>query len=477
MLHPVALEDLRRAVGPRAVLHRDADLLLYEYDGSIDKGRPECVVFPRSTDEVVEVVRIAADHSLPLVGRGAGTGLSGGVIPTRGGIMVGFSRMNRILELDFENECAVVQPGVVNLDITRAVESRGYYYAPDPSSQKACTIGGNVAENAGGPHTLIYGVTTNHVLGLEAVLPDGTVLNLGGKEADLPGYDLIGLLTGSEGTMALVTKVIVRLMRAPEAVETVLAVFDRAEDAAATVGELTARAITPAAVEMLDGVMLRMVEDATHAGFPKDAEAVLLIELEGIREAVAEQLEQVDAVCRACRAREARVAKSAEERALLWKGRKNAFGAVGRVSPTYYVQDGVVPRTRIADTLRHIYRVAEKYGLTISNIFHAGDGNMHPIILFDPRSEDETRRTRAAGEDILRYCIEAGGAITGEHGVGLEKNELMPLLFAEDSLAQMERLMRIFNPEGRLNPGKILPTGKGCLEIRPPAAPHKAVVW
>lgn len=477
MLHPVALEDLRRAVGPRAVLHRDADLLLYEYDGSIDKGRPECVVFPRSTDEVVEVVRVAADHSLPLVGRGAGTGLSGGVIPTRGGIMIGFSRMNRILELDFENECAVVQPGVVNLDITRAVESRGYYYAPDPSSQKACTIGGNVAENAGGPHTLIYGVTTNHVLGLEAVLPDGTVLNLGGKEADLPGYDLTGLLTGSEGTMALVTKVIVRLMRAPEAVETVLAVFDRAEDAAATVGELTARAITPAAVEMLDGVMLRMVEDATHAGYPKDAEAVLLIELEGIREAVAEQLEQVDAVCRACRAREARVAKSAEERALLWKGRKNAFGAVGRVSPTYYVQDGVVPRTRIADTLRHIYRVAEKYGLTISNIFHAGDGNMHPIILFDPRSEDETRRTRAAGEDILRYCIEAGGAITGEHGVGLEKNELMPLLFAEDSLAQMERLMRIFNPEGRLNPGKILPTGKGCLEIRPPAAPHKAVVW
>lgn len=477
MLHPVALEDLRRAVGPRAVLHRDADLLLYEYDGSIDKGRPECVVFPRSTDEVVEVVRVAADHSLPLVGRGAGTGLSGGVIPTRGGIMIGFSRMNRILELDFENECAVVQPGVVNLDITRAVESRGYYYAPDPSSQKACTIGGNVAENAGGPHTLIYGVTTNHVLGLEAVLPDGTVLNLGGKEADLPGYDLTGLLTGSEGTMALVTKVIVRLMRAPEAVETVLAVFDRAEDAAATVGELTARAITPAAVEMLDGVMLRMVEDATHAGYPKDAEAVLLIELEGIREAVAEQLDQVDAVCRACRAREARVAKSAEERALLWKGRKNAFGAVGRVSPTYYVQDGVVPRTRIADTLRHIYRVAEKYGLTISNIFHAGDGNMHPIILFDPRSEDETRRTRAAGEDILRYCIEAGGAITGEHGVGLEKNELMPLLFAEDSLAQMERLMRIFNPEGRLNPGKILPTGKGCLEIRPPAAPHKAVVW
>ena len=477
MLPEAAVQDLQRAVGPRAVLHRDQDLLLYEYDGSIDKGRPEAVVFPRSTEEVVEIVNIAGRYDLPFVGRGAGTGLSGGVIPTRGGIMIGFSRMNRILEIDCENECAVVQPGVVNLDITRAVQAHGYYYAPDPSSQKACTIGGNVAENAGGPHTLIYGVTTNHVLGIEAVLSDGTVLNIGGKEQDVPGYDLVGLLTGSEGTMALVTKVIVRLMRSAEAVETLLAIYETADDAASTVGELTARAITPAAIEMLDGVMLRMVEEATHAGFPMDAEAVLLIELEGIREAVAEQLGQVKAVCNECRAREVRVAKSAEERALLWKGRKNAFGAVGRVSPTYYVQDGVVPRTRIADTLRHIYRVSEKYGLTISNIFHAGDGNMHPIILFDPRSEDETRRTREAGEDILKYCIAVGGAITGEHGVGMEKTELMPVLFSEDSLAQIERLMRVFNPDGRLNPGKILPTGKGCLEIRPPAAPHKAVVW
>ena len=477
MLSDAAISDLRRVVGKRAVLHRDQDLLLYEYDGSIDKGRPECVVFPRTTEDVVGILKIAAAHALPIVGRGAGTGLSGGVIPTRGGIMIGFSRMNRILEIDLENECAVVQPGVVNLDITRAVEGHGYYYAPDPSSQKACTIGGNVAENAGGPHTLIYGVTTNHVLGIEVVLPDGSVLNVGGKEQDLPGYDIRGLLTGSEGTMALVTKVIVRLMRAPEAVETLLAIYERADDAASTVGELTARAVTPAAVEMLDGVMLRMVEEATHAGFPMDAEAVLLIELEGVRESVAEQLELVESVCLECLAREVRVAKSAEERALLWKGRKNAFGAVGRVSPTYYVQDGVVPRTRIADTLRHIYAVSQKYGLTISNIFHAGDGNMHPIILFDPRSEDETARTRQAGEEILKYCIEVGGAITGEHGVGMEKNELMPLLFAEDSLEQMERLMRIFNPDGRLNPGKILPTGKGCLEIRPPAAVHKAVVW
>ncbi len=477
MIPEGALKGLQAVLGVRAVLHRDQDLLLYEYDGSIDKGRPECVVFPRSTEDVVEIVKIATDYDLPIVGRGAGTGLSGGVIPTRGGIMIGFSRMNRILEIDCDNECAVVQPGVVNLDITRAVQGHGYYYAPDPSSQKACTIGGNVAENAGGPHTLIYGVTTNHVLGIEAVLPDGTVLEVGGKEQDQVGYDLTGLLTGSEGTMALVTKVIVRLMRAPEAVETLLAVYDSARDAASTVGELTARAITPAAVEMLDGVMLRMVEEATHAGFPMDAEAVLLIELEGIREAVSEQLEHVNEVCLSCNAREVRVAKSAEERALLWKGRKNAFGAVGRVSPTYYVQDGVVPRTRIADTLHHIYRVSEKYDLTISNIFHAGDGNMHPIILFDPRSEDETQRTRAAGEEILKYCIEVGGAITGEHGVGMEKNELMPLLFAQDSLDTMERLMRLFNPNGSLNPGKILPTGKGCLEVRPPSRHHRTVVW
>ena len=477
MLPPSAIHDMQRALGERFVLHRSRDLLLYEYDGSIDKGRPECVVFPRSTEQVVQVMRIARDYDLPIVGRGAGTGLSGGVIPTRGGVMVGFSRMNKILEIDIENECAVVQPGVVNLDITRAVQAHGYYYAPDPSSQKACTIGGNVAENAGGPHTLIYGVTTNHVLGIEAVLSDGTVLEAGGKEQDRPGYDLTGLLTGSEGTMALVTKVIVRLMRSCEAVETLLSIYDRPDDAATTVGELTAKAITPAAVEMLDGVMLRMVEEATHAGFPLDAEAVLLIELEGVREGVAEQLRQVRSVCEEAGAREVRIAKTARERELLWKGRKNAFGAVGRVSPTYYVQDGVVPRTRIADTLRHIYRVSEKYGLTISNIFHAGDGNMHPIILFDPRSEDETRRTRAAGEDILRYCIDAGGAITGEHGVGMEKNELMPLLFSDDSLAQMDRLMRIFNPDGRLNPGKVLPTGKGCLEVRTPSAPHKAVVW
>jgi glycolate oxidase len=451
--------------------------MLYEYDGSIEKGRPECVVFPRTTEDVIAIVKIAGQFQLALVGRGAGTGLSGGTIPTQGGIMIGFARMNKILEIDLENECAVLQPGVVNLDISVAVKGNGYYYAPDPSSQRACTIGGNVAENAGGPHTLAYGVTTNHVLGVEAVLPDGTVITTGGKEADQPGYDLTGLLTGSEGTMALVTKVIVRLMRSPEMVKTLLAVYDEPEDAASTVASITARAIVPAAIEMLDGVMLRMVEEATHAGYPMDANAVLLIEVEGLQETVEEQVEQIRDACEENHAREVRIARSAEERDLLWKGRKNAFGAVGRVSPTYYVQDGVVPRTRIADTLRFIYKVSDKYELKISNIFHAGDGNMHPIIMFDDRNPDELERTKRAGAEILEYCVKAGGAITGEHGVGMEKNDLMPMLFAPESLELMEALIKVFNPGRRLNPGKLLPTGKGCLEIRPMSSRGKSTEW
>jgi glycolate oxidase len=471
------LSELRAAVGPDAVLDREQDLLLYEYDGSIDKSRPDFVVFPRTTEQVVKLVKIAARRKMPLVGRGAGTGLSGGVIARERGLMIGFARMNKILEIDYENECAVVQPGVVNLDITLAVQGNGYYYAPDPSSQRACTIGGNVAENAGGPHTLAYGVTTNHVLGFECVQPDGAVIEVGGKASDLAGYDLRGLLTGSEGTMVLVTKVIVRLLRAPEAVKTLLAIYETAEDAADTVAGMTARAIVPAAVEMLDGVMLRMVEEATHAGYPMDAQAVLLIELEGLTEGVEEQMIAVQEVCRQNRAREVRVAKDETERALLWKGRKNAFGAVGRISPTYYVQDGVVPRTRIADTLKHIYGVSKKYGLEISNIFHAGDGNMHPIILFDPRKPGDLEKTKKAGEEILKYCIEAGGAITGEHGVGMEKNELMPLMFSKDSLAMMEKLIEVFNPDRRLNPGKLLPTGKGCMEIRPIPAGMKSMEW
>ncbi|MGE5647877.1 MAG: FAD-linked oxidase C-terminal domain-containing protein [Acidobacteriota bacterium] len=467
MIPGAAARRLRALVGPRAVLDRAEDLALYEYDAGVDKHRPDLVVFPRSTGDVVGIVNIAREHGVPLVARGAGTGLSGGSIPARGGIIIAFSRMNRILAIDLANERAVVEPGVVNLDVTLAVEGRSYLFAPDPSSQKACTIGGNVAENAGGPHTLAYGVTANHVLGLEVVLPDGSVVTTGGAEADLAGYDLTGLLTGSEGTMALVTKVVLRLMRKPEHVKTALAIYNSAEHAGRTVTEITARGITPVAVEMLDGVMLRMVEEATHAGYPMDAAAVLLIELEGMREAVEEQVELVREVCEASNAREFRVAATAAERDLLWKGRKNAFGAVGRVSPTYYVQDGVVPRTQIVPTLRYIGEVAERYGLTISNIFHAGDGNMHPIILFDRRRAGDLEKARAAGEDILRRCIAAGGTITGEHGVGMEKNELMPDLFSAETLEAMRGLKMLFDPAGYFNPGKVVPTGRGCVESRP----------
>jgi len=471
-----ALSEIEKALGPRGYLHRPEDLTLYEYDGGVDKARPQAVVFPRSTEDVVTVVKLAAKHNVAIVGRGAGTGLSGGAIPRAGGIVISFARMNQILEIDLANERAVLQPGVVNLDITRAVEAGGYFYAPDPSSQRACTIGGNVAENAGGPHTLAYGVTTNHVLGLKAVLPDGTVIQTGG-ELDLPGYDLTGLLTGSEGTMALATEIIVRLMRQPEMVKTILAIYESPEDAGETVAEITARAITPVAVEMLDGVMLRMVEEATHAGYPMDAAAVLLIELEGLREAVEEQVEHIREVCLTCHAREFRVAKSAEERDLLWKGRKNAFGAVGRASPSYYVQDGVVPRTQIAPTLSHIHRVAAKYGLRISNIFHAGDGNMHPIILFDPHRPGELEKARQAGDEILEYCISVGGSITGEHGVGMEKMELMNHLFSDASLEMIARFKSLFDPGCRLNPGKVLPTGKGCMEIRQSALTAGAMVY
>ena len=460
-----AVHDL---LGARGYLNKAEDLRLYEYDGGVDKARPELVAFPRSTADVVALVKLSAEHNIPIVGRGAGTGLSGGAIPVRGGIVISFARMNRILEIDLANERAVLEPGVVNIEITQAVQAEGYFFAPDPSSQRACTIGGNVAENSGGPHTLCYGVTTNHVLGLEAVLPDGSVIHTGGSSPDQPGYDLTGLLTGSEGTMALVTKITVRLMRQPEMVKTLLAIYDDADHCADTVAEITGRAITPAAVEMLDGVMLRMVEEATHAGYPMDAAAVLLIELEGLRETVEEQMEQIREACMSCRAREVRVARTPEERDLLWKGRKNAFGAVGRVSPNYYVQDGVVPRTQIAPTLRHIAQVSEKYGLIISNIFHAGDGNMHPIIIFNARTPGELVKAQHAGEDILRFCVEVGGSITGEHGVGMEKMELMADQFSSDSLEMIRRFKNLFDPGCRLNPGKVLPTGMGCMEIRQP---------
>lgn len=464
-MQPAILNAIEQLLGPRGFLHQPEDLALYEYDGGIDKSRPDLVAFPESTEHVAALVRLANQHSIPIVGRGAGTGLSGGAIPRAGGLIISFARMNRILEIDLPNERAVVQPGVVNIEITQAVEAGGYFYAPDPSSQRACTIGGNVSENSGGPHTLAYGVTTNHVLGLECVLPDGSIIDTG-CSYDLAGYDLTGLLTGSEGTMALVTKITVRLMRKPEMVRTILAIYDSPEDAGETVAQITARAITPVAIEMLDGPLLRMVEESVHAGYPKDAAAVLLIELEGLKESVEQQTGQIREACLLCTAREVRVAQNETQRELLWKGRKNAFGAVGRYSPAYYVQDGVVPRTKIADTLRFITALAERTGLAISNIFHAGDGNLHPLIMFDPRRPGALEKVIAASDQILEYCIGAGGSITGEHGVGMEKMEMMSRQFSPETLDTIAAFKRLFDPACRLNPGKLLPTGRGCMEIR-----------
>ncbi len=440
--------------------------MLYEYDALSSLRQPDIVVFPLNTEQVVDVIKLAAAKKIPIIARGAGTGLSGGAAVTEGGIVLSLARMKKILEIDIENQRARVQPGVVNLDLSMAVADQGYYFAPDPSSQKACTLGGNVAENSGGPHTLAYGVTTNHVLGLEVVLPDGKVIHSGARYWDRPGYDLTGLIVGSEGTMGIVTEVTVRLVRKPEAVKTLLAVYDTIHSATQTVSAITARGITPAALEMMDGFTLRAVEAATHAGYPMDSAAVLLIEVEGLRQAVDEQAVAIEAVCRECQAREVRLARSNEERDLLWKGRKNAFGALGRISPRFYVQDGVIPRTRLPETLDFIYEVGRKYNLKVGNIFHAGDGNLHPLLMYDDRDPQESKNVVKAAKEIIAKCVELGGSITGEHGVGVEKNELMPLLFSSDDLNMMQRLKDLFNPSGLFNPGKLLPTGKMCGELR-----------
>ena len=463
------VKQLRNVVGRDSVLDRPEDLMLYEYDAGIRKSTPGAVVFPQTTEQVAQIMRLASTAKVPVVGRGAGTGLSGGAISQAGGIVIAFSRMNRILEVDAENQRAIVQPGVVNLQLSEQVSHLGLFYAPDPSSQKACTIGGNVAENSGGPHTLIYGVTVNHVTGLEVVLPDGEVVHFGGKSADSGGYDLTGFFVGSEGTLGIITAITVKLLRKPEKVATLLGIFNTIDDAAQTVSAITAEGITPAALEMLDGWTLRTIEDYCHAGYPLDAAAVLLIELEGLREVVEEQAEAVHAVCLRQHARQVRRARTEEERALLWKGRKTAFGALGRVSPSYYTQDGVVPRSKIPATLRHIDEVAKKYGLVIGNIFHAGDGNLHPLILFDNRDPAQLGQVLAASRDILEYCISVGGSITGEHGVGSEKLDLMPALFTEQELDVMVSLRNAFNRENVLNPEKMFPAPRMCREIAGPA--------
>ena len=477
-MRPELIRELVNLLGSRAVLSQPEELLLYEYDGLVERSSPQCIVFPNSTREVSEIVRIANRYETPIVGRGAGTGLSGGAIASHGGIVIAFSRMNRILEIDAENQRVVVQPGVVNLDITRAVEHLDLFFAPDPSSQKACTIGGNVSENAGGPHTLAYGVTANHVTGMELVLHDGEVVRIGGRTMESMGYDLLGLLIGSEGTCVLVTEITVRLMRKPEAVKTLLAIYNTVDGATESVVEITTRGITPAACEMLDGWALRTVEAYVHAGYPLDSAAVLLIEVEGLTESVEAQAEQITEACLLHNAREVRIARDDRERELLWKGRKNAFGALGRLSPSFYVQDAVIPRTRLPETLRRIDEISRKYDLQIFSIFHAGDGNLHPLILFDKRDANQRQRVLAVAGEIMRYCISVGGALTGEHGVGMEKNEMMPLMFTPEDLDLMRRIRETFNPLGRLNPGKVLPLGKACGEIRIQAMsnPEAAIV-
>ena len=460
------IRELSRIVGPKGVLSNPDDLMLYEYDGLSVERLPDVVVFPTETDQVVALVKLAREKGMPIVARGAGTGLSGGAVASQGGLVIAFARMKKILEIDLENERAVVQPGVVNLDLTFAVSDRGYYFAPDPSSQKACTIGGNVAENSGGPHTLAYGVTTNHVLGLEVVLADGKVIHTGGKAWEHPGYDLTGVLVGSEGTLGIVTKIIVRLMRLPEAVKTLLVIYERVADATHTVADITAQRITAAALEMMDNLTLKAVEEATHAGYPIDAAAVLLIELEGLKESVQVQAEKIREVCLTNHAREVRLARSEEERELLWRGRKNAFGALGRISPSFYVQDGVIPRTRLPEMLELIEGVGRKYDLRIGNVFHAGDGNLHPLLLFDARDRKESANVLKAAKEIMNACVAMGGSISGEHGIGLEKNELLPLIFSGDDIDAMRKVKDAFGKGGNLNPGKLFPTGKMCGELR-----------
>ena len=460
------VSELSDVIGARYVLYTPYDLMLYEYDASIDRSTPDIVVLPASAEEVAAIVKIAARHHVPVVPRGAGTGLSGGAIPIYGGIVIAFARMNRILEIDYDNLRAVVQPGLVNLHLSNALNPRGYYYVPDPSSQRSCTIGGNVGENAGGPHTLIYGVTTNHVLGVEIVTPEGDIVQIGGWTPDTPGYDLTGLLIGSEGTLCIVTKIITRIVHLAEDVKTMVAVFNTMDDASNTVSEIIATGVIPAAIEMMDQMILQAVEADTHAGYPLDAAAVLLIETEGLRESVTEQTATIVAICEKHHARAVRVAANETERQLFWAGRKNAFGAVGRISPEFYVQDGVVPRTKLPYVLRRVGEICDSYGLRVGNVFHAGDGNLHPLILFDSQIPGEVERVRKAGHEILEVCAEVGGSITGEHGVGIEKQEEMALIFSETDLRIMQQVREAWNPDQLFNPGKLFPMPGRCADMK-----------
>ena len=453
------IRDLVAVVGEANVVHKPEDLIVFEYDGSVDRALPTVVVLPRTTEEVSGVVKTAGAHGVPVVARGAGTGLSGGAIAEHGGIVVALTRMTNILEIDEVNRLAVVEPGVVNIDLTAAASKYGLYYAPDPSSQKACTIGGNVAENSGGPHCLAYGVTTNHVLGMEVVLADGSVHWYGGKTREAPGYDLRGIMIGSEGTLGIVTKVVVRLLKAPEAVKTLLAMFRTVEDASSAVSGIIGAGIVPAAIEMMDAMCIQAAEASMNAGYPEEAGAVLLVEVDGLREEVEEEAEEIANVCRTYEPMEILTATSSEERERLWAARKGVIGALGWLAPNYYLVDGTVPRTKLMEVLREVEKVAEESGLPIANLLHAGDGNLHPLILFDERKPGDTDRALEAGGKILEICLDAGGVLSGEHGIGLEKQEYMPLMFSQEDMDAMAQLKPAFGSEEMFNPGKIFPTG------------------
>jgi len=460
---PSLIDELREVVGQGAVLSTHSDLLVYECDAFvIEKNSPDVVVFPHNTQQVADIVRLANKHRVPFVPRGAGTSLAGGCLPVGGGIMIVLTRMKAIEEINLRDRYAVVQPGVVNAWLNQALKGTGYHYAPDPSSQGACTIGGNVATNSGGPHTLKYGVTVNHVLGVEAVMPDGRIVQFGGPADDTLGLDLVGTIVGSEGTLAVVTKIWVRLTRNPQGYRTLLCIYDSVDDATNTISEIIGAGIIPAALEMMDEGILVAVEKAFKVGFPLDAKAILLIEVDGLEAGLDRQRDQIIELCRQCGVREVRPAETTEERFKLWKCRKQAFGAIGRLSPSYCTQDGVVPRTKLPHIIRRITEIGRRHNLRIVNVFHAGDGNIHPILLFDERDPEQIGRVLAAGGEILDECIACGGSVTGEHGIGVEKIGFMEKMFTADDLAAMERLRAAFNPDGRLSPCKMLPSAGGC---------------
>ena len=465
MTHAADLADrLTEIVGPRGVLRRAGELVVYRSDGLPGYSKqPRLAVFPRTRDELVAVVRLLADQRVPFVPRGAGTGLSGGALADDV-VLVGLNRLTRILSIDPVERLAVVEPGVVNVALTRAATPYGLHYAPDPSSQAACTIGGNVAENAGGPHCLKYGVTLNHVRAITAILPDGEIVRLGNAEGEVEGYDLLGAFIGSEGCFGIALDVTVKLSPNPQAIRTLLADFTSVDAAARATSEIIASGILPAALEMMDAATIRAVEASIYAaGYPVDAEAILLIEVDGLEAGLEADVARVEAMCSAAGARTVRVARDDAERARLWQGRKKAFGAMGRVSSHLVVQDAVIPRTRLPDILAAIREIAERQRITVCNVFHAGDGNLHPNIGYDANDPDEQARVHAAMREIMAACVAAGGTITGEHGIGLDKLDYMSLIFSEDSLVAMCRLREVFDPARRANPGKVVPV-HSCRE-------------